>query len=310
MAKRRRRVWWVMAALLPMPAVLGLQHLRAPAEGIAQSSTSLLPMRAEMTRLPSGYFAMGDIQADAGDQRPAHRVFLDRFWMDTRLVTNQQFGNFVASTDYETTAEKRGNSRVFDPRIGSWQVVAGASWRFPRGPESSLAGKDNFPVVHVSWYDAQSYAAWAGKRLPTEAEYEYAARGGLADSIYPWGNELAPGNQFQANTWQGWFPQEDFGRDGFRGPSPVASFSSNRWGLYDMVGNVWCWCADEYAADYYGRSPNRNPRGPQSGAERVRRGGSWLSSINHGGGATVSNRGHALPDETSNHTGLRCAKSD
>jgi sulfatase modifying factor 1 len=262
-----------------------------------------------MARLPGGSFAMGSADS-APDQRPVHRVKLSRFWLDAHPVTNRQYAEFVEATQHKTTAEARVNSLVFDPTTAAWQEVAGADWRHPRGPNDSLVGKEDYPVVHVSWFDAVAYATWAGKRLPTEAEFEYAARAGLADCRYPWGRSLLPDNKLMANFWQGGAEQPDRGLDGFAGLAPVGSYPANRWGLCDMAGNVWCWCADWYAPDAYGQSLSRDPQGPATGTERVRRGGSWLSPAPYDGALEVSERGHAPPEQSTNHTGFRCARSD
>ena len=260
-------------------------------------------------RLPGGTFRMGAMDSGAGDQSPVHRVELPEFLLDSTHVTNRQFARFVKATGHVTTAERRGWSMVFDPESGRWKKTTGAHWRQPIGAESSIAGRDDYPVVQVSWFDASAYASWVGKRLPTEAEYEYAARSGLADSPYPWGRELQPEGRPLANYWQGWFPQTDAGEDGYRGLSPVGAFPANRYGLYDVVGNAWCWCSDWYQADYYAASRQYAPRGPASGEHRVRRGGSWLSAANYGDGLRVSYRDHAAPEEADNQTGIRCAKS-
>lgn len=268
-----------------------------------------------MIRLPSGSFAMGSPRAGDHDAQPLHRVRLEAFWLDTTPVTNRQFQHFVEQTAYETEADRRGSSLVFDRRLSEWREVVGVNWRHPDEPDGSLVGKENHPVVHVTWQDAATYAAWAGKRLPTEAEFEYAARGGLSDCTYPWGRQLTlddtlPNQGHLANAWQGHYPEQDLGLDGYRGTSPVGKFPPNRFGLVDMAGNVWNWCADWYAADYYGASLADNPRGPADGTERVRRGGSWLSAINYGGALRVDVRDHAPPGESTNHTGFRCARDE
>jgi formylglycine-generating enzyme required for sulfatase activity len=236
-------------------------------------------------------------------------VRLAPFWIDQTPVTNAQFDRFVQQTHYETTAERRGHSLVFDRQQSAWREVAGVSWQHPENPNSSLAGKEQYPVVHVSWHDAVAYAAWADKRLPSEAEYEYAARGGLLDCDYPWGRERAPGAVQLANSWQGPFPEEDLGLDGFRATSPVQQFPPNRFGLYDMAGNVCQWCADWYQADYYSASPAEQPAGPAEGEQRVRRGGSWLAPPLPPDPLRTGHRDHAPPGETTNHTGFRCARS-
>ncbi len=189
-----------------------------------------------------------------------------------------------------------------------WVSTPGADWKHPLGPHSTTLGYERLPVTQVSWHDAVAYAAWAGKRLPTEAEWEYAARGGLFDADYPWGRVEKPDGTYQANYWQGWFPDQDLGRDGFRTPAPVKSYFANRYGLYDMAGNVWEWCGDWYAADYYQHSSAANPSGPCAGSMRVQRGGSWLCAENASAGLRVWSRGREMPDAAHNHAGFRCAK--
>ncbi len=267
-----------------------------------------------MVLLPSGTFLMGrpkgsDDDSDF-DARPLHRVRLPAFWIDATPVTNQQFKQFVEQTGYETEAQRRGSSLIFDRKLAEWREVVGVNWQHPDDPDGSLVGKQNHPVVHVSWQDAVTYAAWAGKRLPTEAEFEYAARGGLSDCEYPWGRTLMLGNRHMANGWQGHYPEEDLGLDKYQGTSPAGQFPPNRFGLDDMAGNVWNWCADWYADNSYGASLPDNPRGPTDGTERVRRGGSWLSAENYGGALRLDTRDHAPPGETTNHTGFRCARDE
>jgi sulfatase modifying factor 1 len=310
MSRRRRQVVWAALLLLPGPIVWGVRQWDADVVDAGVGPPAAITVADGMARLPGGSFAMGSPEATHNDQRPVHHVSLAGFWLDTHPVTNRQFVQFVEFTKYLTTAERRGSSLVFDRDSGDWQETTGANWRHPRGPQDSLVGKEDYPVVHVSWFDAVAFASWANKRLPTEAEYEYAARSGLVDCQYPWGRELAPRGRVLANYWQGRFPQTDLGIDGFQGISPVGIYPPNRWGLYDMAGNVWCWCADWYEAEYYGQSLPKNPTGPTTGTQRVRRGGSWLSSAHHDGGLLVVHRDHASPEQTTNHTGFRCARSD
>jgi len=316
--------------LVPGSIALGLRQWAPPAVGeFAEPPTPLALVSANgMIELPGGSFVMGssralDAQAGQYDAQPLHRVRLEPFWLDATPVTNRQFQRFVEQANYETDAERKGNSLVFDRELAAWREVTGANWRNPTGPDGSLIGRQQHPVVHITWQDAVTYAAWANKRLLTEAEFEYAARGGLSDCTYPWGRQrsesqlpLADRGRTNgllakvrlANGWQGHFPQQDLGQDGFRGTSPVGHFPPNRFGLYDMAGNVWNWCADWYAADFYGASLTDQPRGPSTGTERIRRGGSWLSAENYGGGLRVGYRDHAPPGESTNHTGFRCAR--
>ena len=334
---RQRRFWFAALVLLAGSISLGARHWWSPAgQRLAGQRLTgpLAPLHLEtangMVSLPGGSFVMGstrtgDVHVSQHDALPQHRVRVASFWLDATPVTNRQFQRFVEQTQHETDAERSGRSLLFDCKLAAWREVTGASWRHPAGPDSSLVGREKHPVVHVTWQDAVTYAAWANKRLPTEAEFEYAARGGLSDGTYPWGRQLTSGpqdlssgllnsgpqiNGHWANGWQGHFPQQDLGQDGFRGTSPVGQFPSNRFGLSDMAGNVWNWCADRYAADYYGASLADQPRGPSSGDERVRRGGSWLSAVNYDGGLRVDYRDHAPPDESTNHTGFRCARSE
>ncbi|MBN1852689.1 MAG: formylglycine-generating enzyme family protein [Pirellulales bacterium] len=283
-----------------------------PAMSIAPTQGLVRPQNPSaddwnMVLLPAGRFAMGSRDEDIPDAHPVHEVSLDAFKLDTHAVTNWQFTAFIAATHHVTTAEQVGHAWVFDRQIHAWRDVPGADWLHPNGPDSSIAGRDQFPVVQVSWFDATAYAKWAGKRLATEAEYEYAARSGRADSIYPWGIDERPDSQRMANYWQGRFPFVDLGRDGFRGLAPVGKFSPNPFGLLDMAGNAWCWCHDWYAAEYYFISPQDNPRGPDRGTDRVLRGGSWLSARNFRFEIRTAVRWHAPPEYASNHVGFRCA---
>lgn len=237
---------------------------------------------------------------------PAHAVTVKSFWMDRHEVTVAEFARFVKATGYRTEAERFGWSGVFDLKEGIWKRVDGADWRHPEGPGSTA--KPNEPVTQVSWNDAAAYARWAKKRLPTEAEWERAARGGLADKTYPWGNDLCPNKRHRANLWQGEFPYHNTGADGYVRRAPVGNFPPNGYGLYDMAGNVWEWCADWYDERYYAGSPKADPPGPARGEERVLRGGSWMCSENYCQGYRVAARSKAAPDTALNNLGFRCVQ--
>lgn len=296
-AGRAAYVWWYGVPDVAMP-------LRLTDDGPPR-----VVKHAGMVRIAPGRTLIGTARSTKADQQPVHEVQLDAFWIDAHHVTNKQFTSFVEQTGYVTTTERRGSSLVFDANRREWLEVDGATWRSPEGPLSTLADRGDLPVVHVSWDDAAAYAAWAGKRLATEAEYECAARGGLIDNVYVWGNELPSPDQPLANFWQGKFPVGDRGLDGFQGAAPVGQFPANRFGLYDMTGNVWCWCQDWYGADFYYASPRRNPKGPPSGKARVLRGGSWMSTGGVSSELAVAARGHAPPYHTANNVGFRCAST-
>ena len=244
-----------------------------------------------MVWIPEGTFLMGTNEKESfPNERPAHFVQVEGFWIDEYDVTNTEFAKFVEATGYVTTAERlvkwedlkkelppgtpkpddgalAPGSLVFTPTSGPvplndlsawWRWMNGANWRHPEGPESSIQGRENHPVVQVSWYDAVAYARWAGKRLPTEAEWEFAARGSLESKRYVWGDDFKPGGKYTANTWQGIFPVRDSGEDGFVGTSPVGSFPANGYGLYDMAGNVWQWCSDWYRVNSHIEAASKN----------------------------------------------------
>ena len=238
---------------------------------------------------------------------PPHRIVVDSFYLDATEVTNRQFREFVSATGYATESEKQGSSGNFDSESGEWSLVEGADWRHPAGPDSDLEGRDDYPVIHVSWDDAAAFAAWAGKRLPTEAEWEYAASGAGRKPQYPWGDELTLDGRHAANWWQGVFPVRDLQEDGFAAVAPVKQFPATGQGLYDMGGNVWEWVADWYAPDYYRLSPTRNPTGPGEGREKVHRGGSWMCSRNYCRGFRVAARQKTVPDTGLDNLGFRCA---
>ena len=316
------------------------------------------PAPAGMVWVPGGEFSMGcadprrlpfggtDPMADA---RPIHRVRVDGFWMESHEVTNRAFARFVEATGYVTVAERPpraedfpgvpaadlvAGSIVFAPpseqvplrdetgaaHLRWWSYRRGACWKHPTGPESSIAGREDDPVVHVAYADAEAYAAWAGKRLPTEAEWEFAARGGAAGAVYPWGDEFRPGGRWMANTWQGRFPVENTEADGFAGIAPVGRYAANAYGLFDMSGNVWEWCSDWYRPDTYARDAREgttvNPRGPADSFDpqepgqpkRVQRGGSYLCSDQYCSRYIVGTRGKGEISSGTNHLGFRCVK--
>jgi formylglycine-generating enzyme required for sulfatase activity len=316
------------------------------AEGAAQAVISHEPAPGPapdgMVWVPGGTFWMGCTGCAMPDALPVHLVSVAGFWMDRTPVTNAQFERFVRATGYVTVAERPldpadfpgvpahklvPGSAVFTPPAHAvslddpmqwWQYVPGADWRHPDGPNSSIAGRVRRPPGSTGREDAQAYLAWAGRRLPTEAEYEYAARGGLDRQPYAWGNELRPNGKWVANVWQGTFPSSDAGSDGHTGTSPVTAFPTNGFGLYDMGGNVWQWCSDWYRADYYRTfsgtsSPSRDPHGPPDSfdpdepgvAKRVTRGGSFLCSDQYCSRYLVGSRGKAEVSSGSSNLGFR-----
>lgn len=289
----------------------------------------------EMILIKEGRFTMGSTDG-ADDERPIHDVKLHRFWMDRTEVTNAEFARFVKATGYRTTAEKEGpdgrkpGAFVFAPpanvtdfrnELQWWKFVPGANWQHPEGPDSNIEGRDQYPVVQVTWEDADAYARWAGKRLPTEAEWEYAARGGLDRVRLPWGNDLVRDGRWAMNVWQGRFPTQDAGTDGWRGLAPVASYLPNGFGLFDMTGNAAEWCADWYLNNYYeqtskGRESRLNPPGPELSIDpaepgvwkRSIRGGSWLSAEETGPTWRTSARSKLAPTVPLPTMGFRCVK--
>lgn len=307
----------------------------------------------DMAWIPGGTFSMGGVNptgmTDGGmeamdDARPVHRVFVDGFYMDKTEVTNARFAKFVKATGYVTVAEQKPTKEEFpgvpaeDLVAGSvvftppnhkvqlddisqwWAYQKGADWKHPLGPGSDLRGKENYPVVQVAWEDAAAYAKWAGKRLPTEAEWEFAARGGKAGELYPWGNQLKQDGHWMANTFQGSFPDHDDAEDGETGLGPVKKYPANAYGLYDMAGNAWEWCADWYRNDYYNSfNPNivvHNPKGPTASYDpqepgqkkKVQRGGSFLCTDQYCTRYMVGSRGKGEYRSATNHVGFRCVQ--
>lgn len=260
----------------------------------------------QMVYLPGGTFRMGNDLSNDPSERPAHEVSVRAFYLDEHEVTNGQFARFVARTGYRTTAEQRGWSNVFDHQRQQWVKRQGADWRHPGGPQTSLTGRDDFPVVHVSWHDAMAHATWAGKQLPTEAQWEYAARSGLRDADYPWGRDELIDLCYGANYYQhGKAPAAD----GFERLAPVKSYPASRFGLYDVSGNVCEWCSDWYDADYYWSSPLQNPAGVSQQEYRVHRGGSYLSPQARRFDHQVHARARRHPEQTTSHIGFRCVRS-
>lgn len=308
--------------------------------------------RENMMYIPAGTFFMGsENEQSRKDEQPVHKVKVSAFWMDKTEVTNAQFKEFVDQTGYLTTAEIAPNweelklslpegtpkphdsllvasSLTFKPSKGPvdlnqfgqwWKWTPKASWRHPSGPESSIEELMNHPVVHISWFDANAYAKWAGKRLPTEAEWEWAGKGGLSKSIYPWGNEAVNQGEAKTNSWDGEFPYFNTERDRFFYTAPVASYEPNGYGLYDMAGNVWEWCSDWYQYDYYKSHKSklvRNPQGPEASYDpnmpytdqKILRGGSFLCNDTYCSGYRVSARMKSSPDTGLQHTGFRLVK--
>ncbi len=295
--------------------------------------------KANMVYIEGGVFAMGS--ENFPDALPLHQVEVSSFYMDEHEVTNAQFEAFVKATGYVTVAEKELDPNEFpgaDPAMlvpGSavfaapkdvrdlhnhlqwWRYIPGANWRHPEGPESTIKGKENYPVTQVAYQDAEAYAKWAGKRLPTEAEWEYAAKAGKHTSeTYYWGNEKKEDGKWLANIYQGDFPRQNTKEDGFETTAPVKSFPSNAYGLYDMEGNVWEWCSDLYTPDYYASSPKKNPKGPATShdpqepglVKRVQRGGSFLCNDQYCERYKAGSRGKGEINSPTNNVGFRCVK--
>lgn len=313
---------------------------------LINSEAAPAPAPEGMVWIPGGEFSMGSEEAAMRDARPFHRVAIDGFWMDQTEVTNEEFARYVKATGYVTVAERKPDATNFpgatpenlvpgsvvftppntkvplDDHYVWWRYVPNANWRHPNGPESDLKGKEKDPVVHIAYQDAEAYARWAGKRLPTEAEFEFAARGGLDRKRFAWGDDLRPGGQFRANTYQGHFPYKNTGEDGFIGTAPVGTFAPNGFGLFDMAGNVWEWTADWYRPDYYQSLASqkkvvRNPQGPPNSldpsepgvAKRVQKGGSFLCTDEYCARYMPGGRGKGEPNTGTNHVGFRCVRS-
>jgi formylglycine-generating enzyme len=304
------------------------------------------PAPAGMVWIPGGQFWMGVDDEHMADAKPWHRVYVDGYWMDKTEVTNQEFTRFIGATGYVTVAERKPRAEdypgappenlvegsvVFTPpehavqlnnHFQWWRYVPGANWRHPEGPASNIKNRMNQPVVQIAYEDALAYSKWAGKRLPTEAEFEFASRGGLDKKRYVWGDDFMPGGKHMANTFQGHFPDANTAEDGYSGAAPVASFPPNGYGLFDMSGNVWEWVSDWYRADYYATLAATgqvvvNPTGPIDSfdpgepgvAKRVQRGGSFLCTDQYCSRYIAGGRGKGEPDTGTNHLGFRCVRA-
>jgi len=331
----------------------------APSFQVKNASLPNVPVKPatnhdKMVWIPAGTFQMGgDNKQAQPDEYPKHKVTVNGFWMDATEVTNEQFARFVIATGYVTTAEKKPDWEVLKKQVPPgtpkppdsvlvaaslvfvpaktkielndyaqwWSWKKGANWRHPHGPGSDIKGKEKYPVVHVSYYDALAYCKWAHKRLPTEAEWEWAARGGLNNNIYPWGNEPVNTGKPKANTWEGSFPYKNTLNDKFYFTAPVSSFAPNGYKLYDMAGNVWEWCADYYNYKYYSTlNPQgiSNPQGPSKSydpdeplvTKRVVRGGSFLCNDSYCSGYRVARRMKTSEDSGMEHLGFRCVQNN
>jgi formylglycine-generating enzyme required for sulfatase activity len=306
----------------------------AQRDGITHSSDIAVPSEAlrpefleRMISLPGGSFLMGTDYAEAfplDGEGPVREITVNPFLIDRYPVTNDLFRQFVDATGYKTEAEVFGWSFVFwahipesrfadlveDTVAGApwWCKVPGAVWNCPEGPGSNVAERGDHPVVHISWNDAQAYCRWSGQRLPTEAEWEYAARGGLAQKLYPWGDKLRPNGEHRCNIWQGEFPKLDTGDDGYTGTCPVDSFPPNDFGIYSITGNAWEWCADWFSTDHHRDADRINPAGPSSGTSKVTKGGSFLCHKSYCNRYRVAARSSNTPDSSTSNTGFRCCR--
>ncbi len=306
--------------------------VRAPGPAAAPLPSAIAPAAAPapttgMRHLPGGVFLMGTESPEAwvaDGEGPVREVTVGPFYLDRTAVSNRQFQDFVQATGYRTEAERFGWSFVFHTLLPPakvkslaqgtvlgmdwWCRVPGACWRQPEGPGSHVRQRLDHPAIHLAWHDAQAYCTWAGKRLPTEAEWEYAARGGLVQKMYAWGDELTPGGQHVCNIWQGNFPHEDTGADGYRGTCPVKAFPPNGFGLYNMCGNVWEWCADWFSPGHHLHASRVNPAGPPSGERKLMKGGSYLCHHSYCNRYRVAARTSNTPDSSTGNCGFRCAR--
>jgi formylglycine-generating enzyme len=305
----------------------------APVRPASEQRSGMLQSRVQnedasvegMVRLPGGTFLMGtdDGQGFSEDgEGPVRKITLDPFLFSPYATTNAEFSAFVEATGYKTEAERFGWSFVFHRFISGkakkkirgsvdaapwWKAVGGAYWRRPEGPGSGIKTRMKHPVVHISHNDALAYCDWSGRRLPTEAEWEFAARGGLEQKRYPWGDTLTPEGEHLCNIWQGEFPTRNTRKDGYVGTAPVDAFPPNGFGLYNVSGNVWEWCQDWFSATYHVGNVRNNPTGPPAGGSRVIRGGSYLCHKSYCNRYRVAARSSNTPDSSTGNSGFRCA---
>lgn len=286
------------------------------------NAETLAELRAGLVVVSGGFFDMGARKSTFYDDldAPRRRVFVSPFLIAPCAVTNAEFARFTAATGYRTVAEKEGWSYVFHlllsrpddwpqspPGLKWWRRVDGACWQMPEGPGSDLSGRQDHPVVHLAWYDALAYCRWSELRLPREAEWEFAARGGLVKKRFPWGDSMMPGGRFAMNTWQGNFPDENTAEDGYVGTAPAGAFEPNCYGLYNMTGNVWEWVQDWFGKRHETTRPLRDPLGPKSGSAKVQRGGSFLCHHSYCDRYHVHSRTRNDPDSSTSNCGFRVA---
>jgi formylglycine-generating enzyme required for sulfatase activity len=331
------------AGWLGKPGQAGASVPRSVGAPTLRRQAAASKWQIDMVKIPAGTFWMGCTEGGFVDTTPVHRVHVNSFWIAKTEVTNEEFGRFVQATKYLTVAERKPSAKdfpgapyenlvpgslVFSPPARSvplnshyqwWRYVPGANWRHPEGPDSDIKQRAHYPVVQIAFEDAVAFAKWSQTRLPTEAEFEYAARGGLDRKPYSWGDELTPAGKWQANVWQGRFPDENKAEDGYKGTAPVASFPPNGFGLYDMTGNVWQWCSDWYDANYYRSlkvdSVTDNPQGPPQSHDpfepgvlkKVQRGGSFLCTDQYCARYLVGARGKGEITSGCSNVGFRCA---
>jgi formylglycine-generating enzyme len=286
------------------------------------------PLELDMVALSGGSFLMGtdyEFAFPNDGEGPVREVHLSPFLIDRHTVTNAKFARFVEATNYKTEAERFGWSFVFWAQIPPerfnqlvvdtvaaaqwWCKVPAADWRHPAGPGSTVSDRMNHPVVHVSWNDAQAYCNWTGQRLPTEAEWEFAALGGLVQKLYPWGDKLRPDGKHLCNIWQGEFPRINTAEDGYSFTCPTDAFPPNGYGIYSITGNAWEWCADWFSTDFHLSGPRTNPRGPDDGAGKVMKGGSFLCHKSYCNRYRVAARTQNTPDSSTSHMSFRCVQN-
>ena len=309
------------------PTMAHAEHLEESRAASRTRRRTTIGDTAGMLRLDGGKFLMGtdhDKGFPADGEGPVRQIRVDPFWIDAHPVTTEEVARFVKATDYQTDSERYGWSFVFQGHLAGerykqlvedtvlaaqwWCKVPGSDWAHPEGPDSSIKGLENYPVTHVSWDDAAAYAEWAGKRIATEAEFEYAQRGGTEQQLFWWGNDLEPGGKYLCNVFQGRFPDQDTAADGYAGVAPVDAFPSNPYGMLSSIGNVWEWTADWFSADYHVDANPFNPVGPPSGARRVMKGGSYLCHESYCNRYRLGARTGNTPDSAAGNIGFRCVR--